>query len=112
MTTAVEVSAYWAVIKTIELIDGTLIFVKAVVISSKLASYVNPVAVTGHSVIVSLVARVVVAALGSSSEDTTAVPDVRVIKSVVLLSTHCGHLHHQMCHKQTPSSSYLHMCTQ
>ena len=27
-----------------------------------------------------------------------------VIKSVVLLSTHCGHLYHQMCHKQTPSS--------
>jgi hypothetical protein len=23
---------------------------------------------------------------------------VRVIRSVVLLSTHCGHLYHQMCH--------------
>ena len=98
MTTAVEVSACWAVIETIELIDGTLISVKAVVISSKWASDVNPVAVKGHCVVVSLVARVVVAALGSSSEDTTAVSDVRVIKSVVLSSTHCWHLYHQMCH--------------
>ena len=33
-----------------------------------------------------------------------AVKEVRVIKSIVLLSTHCGHLYYQMCHKQAPSS--------
>ena len=32
---------------------------------------------------------------------------VRVIKSVVSLSTHCGHFYHQMCHKQTPSRCTL-----
>ena len=86
ITTAVEVSACWAVIETIELIDGTSILLKAPVVSSTWASDVNPVTVKGHSVVVSLVAGVVVAAQGSSSQDTIAAPDPVGISMIASLA--------------------------